>query len=349
VEPPLIPGWDAAGIVDDADPATGYVSGDEVLAIKLPVIEGGGTYAEKIVVAPESVTRLPRDHDFAAGSTVLMNGLTALQALDKLDSPAGGVTAVTGGAGVLGGYVLEPAKKRGFRDVLTNNAADTAGGNLVTGEMEAVRRVMEWNCYGTMDVIRAFATVLARNGGGAIVNVLSQSRGSPWTATPLTVQPSQPSGGSPTVCASNWPARERKSSVSCPDSSPRRPCTTSPARPGSNSPKARSPNRPALVELALDGLGRRNRNRRRARATGQGHARRGRRKSSPSEGWIPAIERRSARAADPVEGRSCYARRQTQDADNAHPRSPTTTGALQRACAIVCANNEVALIRSFWR
>ena len=242
MEPPLIPGWDAAGIVDDADPATGYVSGDEVLAIKLPVIEGGGTYAEKIV-APESVTRLPRGHDFAAGSTVLMNGLTALQALDKLDSPAGGVTAVTGGAGVLGGYVLEPAKKRGFRDVLTNNAADTAGGNLVTGEMEAVRRVMEWNCYGTMDVIRAFATVLARNGGGAIVNVLSQSRGSPWTATPLTVQPSQPSGGSPTVCASNWPARERKSSVSCPDSSPRRPCTTSPARPGSNSPKARSPNR----------------------------------------------------------------------------------------------------------
>jgi NADPH:quinone reductase-like Zn-dependent oxidoreductase len=115
VEPPLIPGWDAAGIVDDADPATGYIPGDEVLAIKLPVIEGGGTYAEKIVVAPESVTRLPQGHGFAAGSTVLMNGLTALQALDKLDNLAGGLIAVTGGAGVLGGYVIELAKQRGFR------------------------------------------------------------------------------------------------------------------------------------------------------------------------------------------------------------------------------------------
>ncbi len=58
-------------------------------------------------------------------------------------------------------------------DVLINNAADTAGGNLVTGEMEVIRRVMESNYFGTLNVIRAFAPVLARNGGGAIVNVLS--------------------------------------------------------------------------------------------------------------------------------------------------------------------------------
>jgi NAD(P)-dependent dehydrogenase (short-subunit alcohol dehydrogenase family) len=58
-------------------------------------------------------------------------------------------------------------------DILINNAADTAGGNLVTGEMEAVRWVMESNYFGTLNVIRAFAPVLARNGGGAIVNVLS--------------------------------------------------------------------------------------------------------------------------------------------------------------------------------
>ena len=44
-----------------------------------------------------------------------MNGLTALQALDKLDSLAGGLIAVTGGAGVLGGYVIELAKQRGIR------------------------------------------------------------------------------------------------------------------------------------------------------------------------------------------------------------------------------------------
>ena len=59
VERPLIPGWDATGIVDDADPATGYVSGDKFLAIKVPVVDGGGTYAVKVVVASESVARIP--------------------------------------------------------------------------------------------------------------------------------------------------------------------------------------------------------------------------------------------------------------------------------------------------
>jgi NAD(P)-dependent dehydrogenase (short-subunit alcohol dehydrogenase family) len=58
-------------------------------------------------------------------------------------------------------------------DVLINNAAFTAGGNLVDGDMDAIRAVMDSNYYGTLAVVRAFAPVLARNGGGAILNVLS--------------------------------------------------------------------------------------------------------------------------------------------------------------------------------
>ncbi|QMU19897.1 SDR family NAD(P)-dependent oxidoreductase [Gordonia rubripertincta] len=58
-------------------------------------------------------------------------------------------------------------------DVVINNAAFTGGGNLVTGELDATRAVMDSNYYGTLSVIRAFAPVLARNGGGAILNVLS--------------------------------------------------------------------------------------------------------------------------------------------------------------------------------
>jgi NAD(P)-dependent dehydrogenase (short-subunit alcohol dehydrogenase family) len=58
-------------------------------------------------------------------------------------------------------------------DVLINNAADTAGGNLVTGDMTAIRSTMDSNYYGTLAMIRAFAPILARNGGGAILNVLS--------------------------------------------------------------------------------------------------------------------------------------------------------------------------------
>lgn len=62
-------------------------------------------------------------------------------------------------------------------DVLINNAASTAGGNLVSGDLDAIRDVMDSNYYGTLAVIRAFAPILAANGGGAILNVLS---GAAW-------------------------------------------------------------------------------------------------------------------------------------------------------------------------
>lgn len=58
-------------------------------------------------------------------------------------------------------------------DLLVNNAAFTAGGDLVTGDLEAIRATMDSNYYGTLAMVRAFAPVLAANGGGAILNVLS--------------------------------------------------------------------------------------------------------------------------------------------------------------------------------
>jgi len=63
-------------------------------------------------------------------------------------------------------------------DLLINNAADTAGGNLVTGDMDSIRSTMDSNYYGTLAMVRAFAPILARNGGGAILNVLSAAA---WT------------------------------------------------------------------------------------------------------------------------------------------------------------------------
>ncbi|MCX2730319.1 SDR family NAD(P)-dependent oxidoreductase [Saccharopolyspora sp. NFXS83] len=65
------------------------------------------------------------------------------------------------------------ARLAGDVDVLINNAASTAGGNLVTGDLDSIREVMDSNYYGTLAMIRAFAPILARNGGGAVLNVLS--------------------------------------------------------------------------------------------------------------------------------------------------------------------------------
>jgi len=58
--------------------------------------------------------------------------------------------------------------------VLVNNAGLHARTRLVlTDDTDAARREMEVNYFGVLDMTRAFAPVLAANGGGAIVNVLS--------------------------------------------------------------------------------------------------------------------------------------------------------------------------------
>ncbi|MGI5212666.1 SDR family oxidoreductase [Plantactinospora sp. CA-290183] len=58
-------------------------------------------------------------------------------------------------------------------DLLINNAGISTHTNLVTGDLETIRLEMDTHFYGTLGMIRAFAPVLATNGGGAIVNMLS--------------------------------------------------------------------------------------------------------------------------------------------------------------------------------
>ncbi len=65
--------------------------------------------------------------------------------------------------------------------VLINNAGISTGADLIGGELAELRREMDTHFWGTLDVIREFAPVLATNGGGAIVNVLSALS---WFASP---------------------------------------------------------------------------------------------------------------------------------------------------------------------
>ncbi|MEW5810479.1 MAG: SDR family oxidoreductase [Actinomycetota bacterium] len=58
-------------------------------------------------------------------------------------------------------------------DLVINNAGTVTFQNLVTGDLEAIRLEMATHFWGTLAITRAFAPVLARNGGGALLNVLS--------------------------------------------------------------------------------------------------------------------------------------------------------------------------------
>jgi NADPH:quinone reductase len=74
-----------------------------------------GTYAEQVVLDAADVARAPEGAGSAAASTLPLNGLTAVQALDLLGLGAGQTILVTGAAGGLGGFGVELAAMRGLR------------------------------------------------------------------------------------------------------------------------------------------------------------------------------------------------------------------------------------------
>jgi NAD(P)-dependent dehydrogenase (short-subunit alcohol dehydrogenase family) len=72
------------------------------------------------------------------------------------------------------GEIEEAARNCPGVDLLINNAGVSRGSALLAaGSVEAARAEMETNFFGPLLVSRAFAPVLARNGGGALLNVLS--------------------------------------------------------------------------------------------------------------------------------------------------------------------------------
>lgn len=69
--------------------------------------------------------------------------------------------------------VDEAARVASDMTLLVNNAGIGTSAPLLTGDLAEAHRHMDTHFWGTLDVVRAFAPVLAANGGGSIVNVLS--------------------------------------------------------------------------------------------------------------------------------------------------------------------------------
>ncbi|MEE1768934.1 SDR family oxidoreductase [Streptomyces sp. JV185] len=78
--------------------------------------------------------------------------------------------------------IAAAAAAAGDATIVVNNAG--VGGfstKLLTGSFDGARLAMDGNFFGTWAVSRAFAPVLARNGGGALVNMLSAAS---WASRP---------------------------------------------------------------------------------------------------------------------------------------------------------------------
>jgi NADPH:quinone reductase len=114
--PPHVPGMDAAGDIAEVGPdtPTDLAVGDAVIAMVVPHGRHGA-YSEQLVVPVDSVARMPEGADYAAASTLPMNGLTARLALDRMGLDPGATLAVTGAAGAFGGYMIQLGKAEGLR------------------------------------------------------------------------------------------------------------------------------------------------------------------------------------------------------------------------------------------
>lgn len=124
--PPWIPGMDFAGEVVEAGSRSAWTRGDRVFGMALPSSPPGGAYTQLLAASDVTLARVPTALDWAAASTLAMNGLTALQALDVLEVAEGTTLAVSGAAGVLGSWCIRFARERGARVIADSSAADRA-------------------------------------------------------------------------------------------------------------------------------------------------------------------------------------------------------------------------------
>ena len=114
---PTVPGYDAAGVVDEVgEGVTGVQVGDAVFGL------GPATAAEHAVLrawAPQ-----PRDVSPEVAAGVAVAGETAVRVLDLLGLPEGATVVVDGASGGVGIATVQVAVSRGLRVVGTSSPAN---------------------------------------------------------------------------------------------------------------------------------------------------------------------------------------------------------------------------------
>jgi NADPH:quinone reductase-like Zn-dependent oxidoreductase len=114
--PPIIPGWDVAGVVAAVGPAviTGLRVGDEVYGYVRRDDVCWGTTAELVPAPQRTVALKPSSLSFEEAAAVPLAGLTAYQCLvEALDIQAGERVLVHAAAGGVGRFAVQIALARG--------------------------------------------------------------------------------------------------------------------------------------------------------------------------------------------------------------------------------------------
>lgn len=118
---PLIPGWDASGVISAVGKESKHFHiGDEVYAYCRKETVKEGTYAEYIAVDAASVAKKPKNISFAEAASIPLVCLTAWQALFNVGHLKKGQTVlIDAGAGGVGSFAIQLAKWAGAKVITT--------------------------------------------------------------------------------------------------------------------------------------------------------------------------------------------------------------------------------------
>ncbi|MBF6617667.1 MAG: NADPH:quinone oxidoreductase family protein [Candidimonas sp.] len=153
---PFIPGYEVAGLVEDANGCQGFAVGDRVVGFT----KYGG-YAEKAAIRAEWVFPLPQDLPFAKAAALPMNYLTAHFSLMRRGGLRQGESVLVHGAGGgVGTASIQIAKSFGASCVIAvvsnaakADAARTAGADEVVDANDFLAQVLALTDSRGVDIV----------------------------------------------------------------------------------------------------------------------------------------------------------------------------------------------------
>lgn len=176
---PLVPGYDAAGIVDAVGKdVIRFHEGDRVIAFSQHSLTQAGTYAEYVVLPEKNLALVPDGVEMRDAASLPLAGLTALQALEYLSLTSKQTLLINGPLGAVGNIAMQLATQQGIRVIAptyTHDAdlARSLGASIILNRekdlTEQARQAIPDGVDAALDVVggtvalSAFAAV--RNGG----------------------------------------------------------------------------------------------------------------------------------------------------------------------------------------
>ncbi|HEV2824306.1 MAG TPA: NADP-dependent oxidoreductase, partial [Actinomycetota bacterium] len=124
---PLIPGFDAAGVIERVGAGvTELAEGDEVYGYLFKPVIGDGTYAEYVGAPAPIVARKPVTVGFAEAAALPTPWLTAMDLVDAVDTREGETILIVGATGGVGSYATQLAARRGAHVIATARRTNEA-------------------------------------------------------------------------------------------------------------------------------------------------------------------------------------------------------------------------------